>query len=171
MRTLFARKFQMSRQSATTVCDENFKAVYLVVGKWGRHGDVLCVYAISGELLAEIRQVGFGIFPRFNLYTGHQFIGKLRRYHLGKKDLLFIKELNWFIVGDLYSFNYRIFKGRIEVMKLKEVLLANGHFLELKVANQADEPLCLCIVAILNYFAQKPVGKFKKVYNLKINLE
>ncbi|KRM88799.1 LURP-one-related/scramblase family protein [Liquorilactobacillus vini] len=171
MRTLYARKYRMSHQGATTITDKNFATVYLVVGKWGRHGDVLSVYAISGELLAEIRQVGFGIFPRFNLYFKHHFIGKLRRYHFGKKDLLVVKELNWFVVGDIYSLNYRIFKGRTQIMQLNEVLLANGRFLQLKIDSIHHEPICLCIVAILNYFAQKPVGKVKKIYEINFNFD
>ncbi|KRM06532.1 hypothetical protein FC89_GL000680 [Liquorilactobacillus ghanensis DSM 18630] len=161
----------MAHQGASTVTDKNSQAVYLVVGKWGRHNDVLSVYAISGELLAEIKQTGFGIFPSFNLYLHNQHVGRLKRYHFGKKDLLLVRKLNWMIIGDIYSFNYRIYHRKDLIMQLAEVSLLTGNYLELKITAEKDEPLCLCIVAILDYFAQKPIGKQQKNYNLNIKFD
>jgi uncharacterized protein YxjI len=171
LRTLYARKFRLAHQGASTVTDRNSQAVYLVVGKWGRRNDVLSVYAISGKLLAEIKQTGFGIFPCFKLYSHQQLVGNLRRYHFGKKDLLLVNKLNWMIVGDIYSFNYRIYHGRDLIMQLSEVSMLTGNYLELNISAVENESLCLCIVAILDYFAQKPVQHLKKNYNLNIRFD
>ncbi|KRL99730.1 LURP-one-related/scramblase family protein [Liquorilactobacillus satsumensis] len=153
MRRLYAHKYRLGALGATKITNEFQQNIYLVVGKWGRHQDVLSVYAISGELLAEIKQRGFGIFPRFELFSHQQHVGTLRRYHLGRKDVLLVKKLNWIILGDFSTYRYNIYSGKEHLMSLREVALPRGDYLELAVKNTEDEALCLCIVAILDYFA------------------
>ncbi|KRL04809.1 LURP-one-related/scramblase family protein [Liquorilactobacillus oeni] len=159
MRKLYAHKYRLGTQGATKITNELQQNVYLIVGKWGRHQDSLSVYAISGKLLAEIKQRGLGIFPSFELFSQNIHVGSLRRYHLGKKDILLIKGLNWVVVGNLSTSRYTVYSGKKRIMSLKEVALPAGNYLELTVKNKEDEALCICIVAILDYFAHSSKKK------------
>ncbi|KRM95838.1 hypothetical protein FC19_GL001317 [Liquorilactobacillus aquaticus DSM 21051] len=168
MRKLYVQKGRLAEQGASTISDINRKKIYLVVGKWGRHQDVLSVYAISGTLLAEIKQHGFGLLPHFDLFKHNEHVGTLRRYHFGKKDILIVRGLNWFIVGDLYTSRYRIFHGRHTIMTLQEVTLPFGDCLELSIDNEENEALCICIVAILDHLVRSLSKKRAHMYNLRI---
>lgn len=168
MRKLYVQKGRLAEQGASTISDINRKKLYLIVGKWGRHQDVLSVYAISGTLLAEIKQHGFGLLPHFDLFKDNERVGSLRRYHLGKKDILIVRGLNWFIVGDLYTSRYRIFHGRRTIMTLQEVTLPFGDYLELSISDEANEALCICIVAILDHLVHSFSKKQSRLYNLRI---
>ncbi|KRN06000.1 hypothetical protein FD15_GL001186 [Liquorilactobacillus sucicola DSM 21376 = JCM 15457] len=173
MRKLYVRKGRLAEQGASTISDKNRKKLYLIVGKWGRHQDVLSVYAISGALLAEIKQHGFGLLPHFDLFKDNKRVGSLRRYHFGRKDILIVRGLNWFIVGDLYTSHYRIFHGRRTIMTLQEVTLPfeNGDYLELTIDNEEDEALCVCIVAILDHLLRSISKKHAHLYNLRVKYD
>ncbi|MFT8669762.1 MAG: hypothetical protein ABF778_08465 [Liquorilactobacillus hordei] len=171
MRNLYAHRHRLSTQGATKIVDQNSKAIYLVVGNWGRHQDVLSVYAISGELLAQIKQRGFGIFPKFELFLNTEKVGFLRRINFGNRDLILIKGLNWMVVGNIVNFTYKIYHKQTLIMSLQEVMLSSGKFLELTVNNKDDEPLCLAIVAILDYFASSSQRKRKSRYQLQVKYD
>ncbi|KRL02994.1 LURP-one-related/scramblase family protein [Liquorilactobacillus capillatus] len=168
MRKLYVQKGRLAEHGASTISDINRKKLYLIVGKWGRHQDVLSVYAISGTPLAEIKQRGFGLLPHFDLFKHNELVGSLRRYHFGRKDILIVRRLNWFIVGDLYTSHYRIFHGRHTIMTLQEVTLPYGDYLELSINNAEDEVLCICIVAILDHLVHSISKKRTRSYNLRI---
>ena len=68
--------------------------------------------------------------------------------------MLFVKKLNWLILGNSLTFNSKIYHGRQCVLSLHEVELASGNYLELTIADINDEALCLCIVAILDFWAK-----------------
>lgn len=171
MRNLYAHRYRLSAQGATKIVDENSKAIYLVVGNWGRHQDVLSVYSISGELLAHIKQRGFGVFPKFELFANNQKVGILRRINFASKDLILIRGLNWIVTGNIPNFNYKIYQKKELIMSLQEVLLASGSFLELTISKKSKEPLCLCIVAILDYFenSTNKKGQFRYRFQIKYN--
>ena len=85
---------------------------------------------------------------------GH-YAGSLRRYYGINHDMLFVKKLNWFIFGNLFTFNYKVFKGRDCIMKIHEVTLPDGgNYLEFEISHKEYEPLCLCIASILDYWAK-----------------
>ncbi len=171
LRNLYAHRHRLSTQGATKIVDENSKAIYLVVGNWGRHQDVLSVYAISGELLAQIKQRGFGIFPKFDLFLNDKKVGSLRRINFGNKDLILIKGLNWVVTGNIIKFVYKIYHKQTLIMSLQEVMLPSGKFLELAINNEANEPLCLSIVAILDYFASSSQKKRRSHYQFQVKYD
>lgn len=171
MRNLYAHRHRLSTQGATKIVDEKSKAIYLVVGNWGRHQDVLSVYAISGELLAQIKQHRFGIFPKFELFRNNKKVGSLRRINFGNKDLILIKGLNWVVMGNLINFAYKIYHKQTLIMSLQEVMLPSGKFLELAINNEIDEPVCLSIVAILDYFASSSQKKPHSRYRLQVRYD
>ena len=163
MRKLYAKKNQLSTRGITLIKDEHNNAIYTLMGNWGMHRGVLSVYYINGDLSAEIKQKSLGLFPKFELYSHRKKVGSLRRYYGVSRDMLFVKGLNWFIIGNLLTFNYKVFYGRECIMTISKVELTNGAYLEFHIKYEDDEALCLCVAAILDYWARS--GKKSAVRN------
>ena len=68
MRQLYLRDHDTDLHGTTVIRNYQGRSLYLLVGKWGMLHDVLSLYSISGELLAEVKQLSFGIVPKFALY-------------------------------------------------------------------------------------------------------
>lgn len=82
--------------------------------------------------------------------------------------MLFVKGLNWFIIGNLMTFNYKVYHGRQCIMTISEVQTVTGTALEFHIAEQADEPLCFCIAAILDHWARLDLKAKNKAYYGKL---
>lgn len=154
MRNLYTKRENLTGTGTTTVKDERGLACYFLTGRWGMHPAVLSVYASDGDLKAEIKQRSLGFWPKFELFSDRKLVGSLRRYYGLGTEMLFVKKLNWLILGNSLTFNYKIYHGRRCVLSLHEVELASGNYLELTIADINDEALCLCIVAILDFWAK-----------------
>ncbi|MEY8663181.1 LURP-one-related family protein [Ligilactobacillus faecis] len=154
MRELYTKRTELSNRGTVKITDRSGRLVYFIIGKWGLHPSVLSIYDVSGPLLAEIKQRSLGLFPKFDLYENKKHVGSLRRYYGINREMLFVRGLNWFIIGNLLTFNYKVYHGRKCIMTISEVQLTTGARLEFHIENQADEPLCFCIAAILDYWAR-----------------
>ena len=125
----------------------------LLTVKKGVEGAMPFPVWVSAEI-AEIKQRSLGFWPKFELFSDRKLVGSLRRYYGLGTEMLFVKKLNWLILGNSLTFNYKIYHGRRCVLSLHEVELASGNYLELTIADINDEALCLCIVAILDFWAK-----------------
>ena len=79
MRTLYLREHGGQRQATTIVHDEFNNACYLLTGKWGLRQDVVSLYTMQGSLLAEVKQVTLGLWPKFVLYQNRQRVGVIAK--------------------------------------------------------------------------------------------
>lgn len=156
------RKLYFSRnsfaQGARIVRDAHNQSHYLLVGRWGRRQDALSLYAIQGELLAEIRQTTLGLLPKFDLYYNRQNVGSISKTLGFWHEMLYIRKLRWIIMGSLSAENYRVYHGTELIMTMRPVVTTNGEAFELAITDQSTEPLCICIAAILDHW-QKPTNR------------
>lgn len=170
MRKLYSHRNSLSMRGTTAIKDEHDKDVYLINGRWGMHADVMSVYDPLGNLEAEIKQKSLGMLPKFALYYHRQYAGSLRRYYGVSREMLFVKGLNWLILGNLLTFKYKVYHGRECIMTINEVESASGSYLEFTIAHQEDEALLLCVVAILDYWAKTGQRKKERLQIIKANL-
>lgn len=168
MRNLYTQRTELSNRGTIRVKDSSGRLIYLLVGKWGLSPGVLSVYDVTGERLAEIKQRTLGFFSKFDLYDKRHHVGSLRRYYGISHEMLFVKGLNWFIIGNLMTFNYKVYHGRQCIMTISEVQTATGTALEFHIAEQANEPLCFCIAAILDHWARLDLKAKNKAYYGKL---
>ena len=153
MRTLFAQRIGFTKKGVTTIKDDNDNIVYFITGRWGLVHDALSVYAVSGTLLAEIKQSSLGLFPKFELYSRQQKVGTLRRYYGVSTEMIFVKGLNWFLIGNLNNFRYKIYSGHTWIMRTGDIKKHAQDYIKFDFRHEQDEALCLCIAAILDYWA------------------
>ncbi|HJE27463.1 MAG TPA: hypothetical protein K8V26_06095, partial [Limosilactobacillus pontis] len=69
--------------------------------------------------------------------------------------VIYIRGLNWFIVGSPLAGRYRVFQGSRQVFSLQPVELTGNYYHELKVDQQADEPLAILVASILDHWARR----------------
>ncbi|CAM3257698.1 LURP-one-related/scramblase family protein [Lactiplantibacillus plajomi] len=156
------RQLYFSRNSfakgARVVRDAHNQSHYLLVGRWGRRQDALSLYAIQGELLAEVRQTSLGLLPKFDLYYNRQNVGSISKTLGFWHEMIYVRKLRWIIMGSLTAEAYRVYHGTDLVMTMRPVVTTNGEAFELAISDQATEPICLCIAAVLDHW-QKPTNQ------------
>ena len=155
VRKLYLRSQTASGRSVTVVHDLHGQQAYLLTGRWGLRADVLSLYTISGQLLAEIKQASLGLLPRFHLFQHNQLIGYVGLSLGFSRELVYIRGLNWVIVGSGTQGRYRIFQGRRLVCEIKPVEKSGLTVSELTIDRPVDEPLALLIAAVLNHYAHR----------------
>ncbi|KIS03920.1 LURP-one-related/scramblase family protein [Paucilactobacillus wasatchensis] len=163
MRKLYVHQHSNDLRGATVIKDENGTATYLLVGKWGLRQDVLSLYAIDGDLLAEIRQLTLGLLPKFSIYQNHQQVGTVSKSLGFLREVIYIRGLNWIIVGNTLRDSYRVYHGTQLVFSFRPVKFTNGYFHELVVVDQELEPISIVVASVLSHWARKHERQTKKI--------
>lgn len=156
MSYLYVPAHRLTTLGMVSVKQKDGQVAYLITGQWGKLNDVLDVYLVSGQRCAQIKQKSLGLFPKFALYDAskHQ-IGTLRRYYGLGRDMLFVKGLNWLIVGNVLSFNYKVYQGKTLIMTIGKTKDSRGEVIEFFINDDNNAAYCLCVAAILNYWAKR----------------
>lgn len=159
MRQLYLKQINTrNSQTATTVRDKDGKAQYLVTGNFGRTDAFIHVYDHLGSLVAEFHQISFGILPRFEIKFENELVGSIGVSLGTLLDVIYVRDLNWFIRGGLTSGIYYAYHRQVKLMTMRPVMRVNGHYNELLIKNVVDEPILIGISVILNrwLFNSKP---------------
>lgn len=160
MRSLYLRDHSTDLHGTTIIRDAQGKSCYLLVGKWGMHHDVLSLYAINGELLAEVKQLSLGLLPKFALYQHRKRVGTVGKSFGFVRQIVYIRGLNWIIVGSPLGSRYRVFGAGKLVFALNPVQFSGSYCHELRVTKQDDEPLAILVASVLDHWARG--GQFDK---------
>lgn len=155
MRRLYLRDHATDLHGTTIIRDYQGRSCYLLVGKWGMLHDVLSLYSISGALLAEVKQQSLGILPKFALYLDRQQVGTVSKSLGFVREVIYIRGLNWMIVGSPFSGKYRVFQKNHLVFSIRPVAFTGDYYHELKVNHGSDEPLAILIASVLEHWARR----------------
>ena len=159
-RTLYSRRNYLSNRGVNTIKDQAGNIVYILAGRWGMMPAVMEVYDLSNHVLAQIRQRSLGVLPRFELYNAdQQMLGSIRRYYRVGPEIHFISGLNWVMIGSSVSFNYRVYHGRTLIMTITSEAESHQQELAITIEQSENEAICLCLAAILDFWAKKPQNK------------
>lgn len=139
--------------SVMIVHDNRDNSCYMITGRWGIRHDALSLYTMQGKLLAEIRQLSLGLFPKFGLYLDRQRVGTIGKTIGFIHELVYIKGLNWVIVGNIFSNRFKVFRNGHLVFSMVPDQSTNGIFNRVTVTQEADEPLALLVAVILNHWS------------------
>lgn len=154
MRQLYIRDRSTDLNGATVIHDESGHSCYLLAGKWGIRYDALSLYTMSGELLAEAKQLTLGLTPKFALYLNQRQVGTIGKSLGFFHELIYIHGLNWIVVGSLMSGHFKVFCGSRLIFEIEPVQNTGGFCSRLSVVNQADEPLAILTATIINRWAR-----------------
>ena len=152
MRQLYIRDSSTDLNRATVIHDASGHSCYRLAGKWGIRYDALSLYTMSGELLAEAKQLTLGLTPKFALYLNRRQVGTIGKSLGLFHELIYIHGLNWIVVGSLVSGRFKVFCG--SRFAVEPVPNTGGFCSCLSVTNQADEPLAILTATIINRWAR-----------------
>ncbi|KRO05063.1 hypothetical protein IV54_GL000455 [Levilactobacillus paucivorans] len=158
LRTLYLNEAALSAKATSVIRDDQNQSCYLLVGKWGLRADVLSVYTIAGALEAEVKQESLGLLPKFRLIYHRQTVGRVSKTFGVIREVLFVRGLNWVIMGNLNSGHFRIFRGRDRIATITTMAGSGGETVELVVDQLDNEPLIICLAAILDRWAKHQQG-------------
>jgi uncharacterized protein YxjI len=154
MRTLYLNQAALSAKATTVIRDTNNQSCYLLVGKWGLRADVLSVYTIAGALEAEVKQESLGLLPKFRLVYHRQTVGRVSKTFGVIREVLFVRGLNWIIMGNINSGHFKITHGRDLIATIDQVSQSGGGTTTLAVDQPDHEALVICLAAILDRWAK-----------------
>lgn len=163
----FIQELQLSSRTRTIVKDEKGKSLFLMVGRWGTRGDALSLYAMNGELVASIKQIGFTLGTRFEIYHQYNQVGTMQKIFNWPGDFYYIRRLHWTAQGNIYNHQYSIHHFNNIIMKMDKATLFSGDYYVLDIPDEQDAPVCICIAAVLDYWLYSKKRKPQK--NLKLN--
>ncbi|AQP53627.1 hypothetical protein CBF34_00765 [Vagococcus penaei] len=162
MTTFYIHQDILSANVRTVVTDEQQKIRYLMVGRWGVKGDSLSIYHLNGTILASVKQKSFSLIQQFDLFENHQLVGYMSRVLRFPKDVYIVRGLRWLIVGSQQS-QYKVYYLNKLIMTVDKVVLTKGNFYRIAIENEEHTELCLCVAAVLDYWARSPhLLKLKK---------
>ncbi|MBM7543646.1 LURP-one-related/scramblase family protein [Periweissella beninensis] len=159
MRKLYLKQqHSHNLQTATTVRDSDGKAQYLVTGQFGRKNAFIHVYNSIGTLVAEFRQVSYGVLPRFTIKINNKIVASIGLSFGSLLDVIYIRNLNWLISGSLINGTYHAHHRQELLLAVKPARLLGTQYNELRITYFEHEPIFIGIVVILNrwLFNTKP---------------
>jgi len=158
MRKLYLNQAALSAKATTVIRDADNESRYLLVGKWGLRADVLSVYTINGALEAEVKQETLGILPKFRLLYHRQMVGRVSKTFGVIREVLFVRGLNWVIMGNINSGHFTNTHGRESIASIDRVSQSGGGTIELTVDQEDHEALVICLASILDRWGKKSQG-------------
>ena len=143
---------QLSNNTRTIIKDEHGKQLFLMVGTWGRQKDVLSLYKMNGQLIAQIKQLSILFGSRFAIYERHQQVGVMRKIFNWPGDFYYIKQLHWAAHGNIYQHQYQIHHFNKKIMTMNTASLFSGDYYVLDIPESKHAAKCICIAAVLDYW-------------------
>ncbi|WP_034552361.1 LURP-one-related/scramblase family protein [Carnobacterium funditum] len=148
---LYMKQDYVSIKNRIIVTDGTGKDVYLIVGKWGRIGDGLSLYAMDGNLLVEVKQTILSVFPKFDLFVAGNKVATITKYQGINGPYFKVSHLKWVIKGDFDNNHYWIKRGQETIMEMEKAYLPYGDFYSLAINQQKNVPVCSCIAVIVDH--------------------
>lgn len=152
MAEYFIQENRLSSVTRTTIKDEKGKSLFLLVGRWGTRGDALSLYAMNGELVASIKQIGLTFGTRFELYYHFKKIGTMQKIFNWPGDFYYIRQLHWTAQGNIFNHQYSIHHFNKVIMTMNKATMLTGDYYVLDIPDEANAPICICISAVLDYW-------------------
>ncbi|MGG5315618.1 MULTISPECIES: LURP-one-related/scramblase family protein [Enterococcus] len=142
----------LSSATRTIVKDIDGKAVYLMVGQWGRKGNVLSLYAMNGQMVAYIKQASVVFGRKFEIYQNFTKVGTLHKIFNWPGDFYYIKQLNWAVYGNIYNHHYAINHFNRRIMTMNKASFLTGDYYVLDINHPKNAPVAICVAAIMDYW-------------------
>lgn len=155
MTTYYIEDHLLSARVRVFVKGENMRPVLLLVGSWGVRGDSLSIYDLEDNRLAKVVQTSFSPNPKFDLYIKETKVGTLRRIISLRKDYYWISQINWLAKGNNRFKRYQINHFGKEILQAGIVRNEGKTYFKIDVSEKEDGPLCLCVLAVLDYWAKR----------------
>lgn len=162
---LFIKEEYMSIQNRMLVKNEEGKDTYLIVGKWGRAGDSLSLYSMSGDRLVEAKQKKLSVFPKFDLLINGEKVCSVKKHPglFGIKDPYFtVSKLHWLITGDFIAQRYTVRHHAKVIMELEKNCSFVGNLFSLNISNEEVAPLCCILAVIVDHYLPTKASAYEE---------
>ena len=150
---LFMKEEFVSMQDRIIVKNEVGQPQYLIVGKWGRLGDTLSLYSMSGELILEAKQTLLSVFPTFDLLTNQEKVGTIVKKPGIHHPYYRIKKLGWVVDGDFLEQEYSVKKKNTVIMEFEKTASFTGDFYSLNIIEEQHASICCLLAVIIDHYS------------------
>lgn len=155
MRQLFIRQTPGLLNGVRPVLDHQHQPVYLLSGQFGWSRAQMIASTPAGKILAEAKQLSLGVMPKFALLYNNKEVGAVSRSLGFWREVVYIRGLNWVVMGNLVAGKYKIYHGTHVVATMSTLTGTDGDYQQVSVTNHSAEPVCLLIAAIMDRWAKQ----------------
>lgn len=152
MSDFLIREKPFGSSTQTIVKDTDGHPLYTLIGRWGTRGDCLTLHQMNGEIVASVKQVSLPFVRRFEIYESGEKVGVLQRFLNWPSDFYYVQQLHWTVYGNIQQHQYKIHHFNKEIMTMNKARMVQGDHFLLRVRDDADAPVCICIASILDYW-------------------
>lgn len=151
-RALTFNQTELDQTQFAKVADGYHDTKYFIMGTWGLIGDGFIVYSLTGDPLAEIKQLTIGNNAKFELSIENQTIA-IARLHITvlNQEFIYLKHENILVTGNSVTQKYNFFKGRHQITKLERLDNDATFIREITTDQIETEPTTICIAAMLSH--------------------
>ncbi len=171
MRQLYIRQTPGVLNGIRPVLDVHRETLYLISGQFGWSRAQLIASTAAGERVAEAKQLSLGIMPKFAIYYNDKEVGSVSRSLGLWREIIYIRGLNWVVMGNLVSGKYKIYHGTQVIASMRPVDGSDGTYDQLSVTNHSAEPVCLLIAAILDRWSKQNSRREARNRELRLGQE
>ncbi|WEV54061.1 hypothetical protein OZX65_04845 [Leuconostocaceae bacterium ESL0723] len=151
MEKYYMRQNYSTDMGVNIVFDQTFQAAYLVSGRTGKAGDELLVQDMRGEVLVRLRQISYGIIPRFVIAYRNQVIASISFNLAYFGDIIYVRRLAWVISGNFLNHRYNTYHSTKKLLTVKPEARPDGLYNQLTVTDSSDQvPVHIIIAALLD---------------------
>jgi len=163
METYYIKEHVLSANVRTVVKNTEDRPTFILVGRWGVKGDVLSIYSMNGDVLATVKQTTYAFPSHFDLYHKQEKIGSLGRLFSFNRDIYLVKQLNWLVLANVNKQSYRIYSLKERLMLMTKQTTYQGDYYKLSIKNEELAPICICIGAVMDYWAKNNEKNWQSV--------
>ena len=170
---LFIKEEHLALQNRMIVKDDAGNDVFLIVGKWGRLGDMMTVYSMSGERLVEAKQTLLSVFPKFSLHKNGQYIGSIKKQgglRGLRKPYVIVTKFNWLITGDYEKRRFTVRHIAKKIMTIEKTISYSGDFYILNIENEDHAAIACVLAVLLDHYVHKKNARWKEYKQEKYSL-
>lgn len=145
MKLLFKQRF-FSWLDSYDIYNENEEVIYTVQGKlsWGH---CLHIYNQGQEHIATIKEEVLTFLPKFNMYIGEQYIGRIYKEFSFFKPVFHLDCNDWKVQGDWLEWDYQIMTSQgIHIATVSKDVF---HFTDHYILDIVEPQNALCVLLIV----------------------
>lgn len=149
MRSLFISYEAFQRNDTQLlVRNQSRKVEYIINRQIGQ----IIVTTLFGDELLRIRPFKDGQIQRFEIIRENHQISTFWRISENDRTPLYLTKLHWLVWGNRNRVKYRIIQFHHSILST-EITTEIPHLIKFKIRHRDDEPLCVGIMAFINYWA------------------
>lgn len=132
------------------VYDRDNEPQYFVEGKLFSFPKKFSFQDMNGNVLYEIKQVAWSLFPKFKIFKDNELVAVVSRKASFFSPKYEISNLAWSVRGNITGHEYTIYAGNYRLADISRAFFSMGDFYEINIHDEEYAELILVVVIVID---------------------